>query len=220
MYKVIIGLLSVSILSSCALQPKPDPVTHTEPVLMETDTPLRTPQEMETLDIFSKILDLVETADDRRSVLPRIEELYRKIMKDYPETPLAQESHLRLISIYVDDYDPPDFSRAGRLHSDFLEKYPSSAMRNKVENALGKAFGKHAQWQSLLKLSTPAYKEYLEKGTSERPSLLFMYAEANYHLSNNAEAENAYEIVSRLFPNLVVGQNAKSILMKMKENKK
>ncbi|RJQ43514.1 MAG: hypothetical protein C4538_12100 [Nitrospiraceae bacterium] len=181
---------------------------------------MRTQQEVKSLEIFSEILDIVESTDNRRSVLPQIEELYKKIIREYPETPLAQESYLRLITIYVDEYSPPDFSKAETLYRDFLEKYPASVLQNKVENVLANAYAAHDDWQSLIKLSAPAYKEYLEKGTSSRASLLFMYAEANYNLSNYIEAERGYEIVSQLFPQLNVGKKAKSILTEMKENQR
>jgi TolA-binding protein len=59
--------------------------------------------------------------------------------------------------------------------------------------------------------------EYIEIGKRPRASMMFMYSEAHYNLGNLTEAEKGYEIVSELFPKLLVGLKSKSRLKVIRE---
>ena len=84
-------------------------------------------------------------------------------------------------------------------------------MRSNVENRLGKSLYKKAEWKKLLDLCVPTFTRYVENGRHPRASLIFMYAEANYHLGNMDEAIKGYEIAAELFPKSREGH--KSIAM-------
>ena len=159
-----------------------------------------TEREAGSLRVFSDALDLIQSSKDRKAVLPQVENLYKKIINDYYDTPLAQESYWRLISIYIDDYSPPAYEEAESLYQDFLNKYPGSPLRGFIAETLGKSYYKSAQWDKLLKVCTPAFKEYTEEGKRPKPSLMFMYAEANFNMGSVAEAERGYEIFLEVFP--------------------
>jgi len=178
----------------------------------------RPEDEQKSFEIFTEIFKITRSTRDRQSVLPRIEALYMQIIMDYPETPLAQESHWKLINIYVNEYSPPDYDKAEKLYHDFLKKYHNSPLKGVVEDTLGKSYRKHSEWSRLLTLCSPSYREYVEKKITPKASQMFMYAEANYRLDNMEEAKKVYSIVSDLFPELMVGKKSK-IMIELIEKK-
>jgi len=208
----------VIFLYSCASVPKKtDTENNTEikPPAETKTAPVPTVEESKSLEVFTSVLDLIESTDDRKSVLPQIEELYENIIRDYPEAPLAQESYWKLITIYVEDYSPPAYDKAEVKYNEFQQKYPQSYIKGFIDDTLSNSYYKNADWNGLLKLTTPVYQEYLEKGKQPRPSMMFMYAEANYNLGNIEEAGNSYKIVSELFPKLIVGIKSKQMIEKI-----
>lgn len=204
-------LISLLILMGCALTQKTIDKEKAERPIQS----VHTDQETQSSEVFNQILDLIQSSEDRQAVLPQIEELYAKIIKEYPEAPLAQESYWKLITIYVEDYSPPAYEKADNLYHEFMEKYPHSILRSFVDDTIGKSYYKHAQWDRLLKLCTPAYQEYTEKGKIPRASLIFMFSEANYNLGNLDEAVKGYKITADLFPKLTEGSRAKIMLEKI-----
>ena len=171
-----------------------------------------TSQEAGSLKVFSEILDVIESTRDRKSILPKIEELYDKIISEYPDAPLAQESYWKLITLYIEDYSPPAYDKAEARYNEFIKKYPKSALKGFLSEELGRSYYRNAMWKKLLEVCTPLFREHIEQGTRTRASLLFMYAEANYNLGNVAEAEKGYEIVVEKFPKLNEGVKSKSRL--------
>jgi len=121
--------------------------------------------------------------------------------------------------LYVDDYSPPDYEKAEPLYYEFLEKYSESPLRGFVDETLGKSYYRDAEWNKLLRLCTPAVKEYIEKGKRPRPALIFMYSEANFHMGNWVEAEKGYKIVIKLFPKLKESMKAEAMLKVIKKKK-
>jgi tetratricopeptide (TPR) repeat protein len=171
-----------------------------------------TAEETKSLNVFSEVLELIESSGDRKSVLPQVENLYMKIIKEHHDAPLAQESYWRLIAIYVDDYSPPAYEKAEPLYREFLKEYPGSPFRGFIEETLGKSYYKNAQWEKLLDVSAPAFKGYTEEGKRPKPSLMFMYAEANFNLGSFAEAEKDYRIFLEAFPKVIESMKAKKRL--------
>jgi TolA-binding protein len=210
-------LLIAALLPSCAAPPKTAEIE--KPPVEPKKKYVPTEQETKSLEVFTEILEVIEATNDRQSAIPKIEELYAGIIREYPEAPLAQESYWKLITIYVEDYSPPQYDKAEARYHDFLEKYPQSILRGMIDDTLGKSYYKSAEWNKLLELCTPAFKGYIEEGKQPRPTLLFMYSEANYHLGNFEEAEKGYEIVAELFPRLSEGMMSKKILEKIRKNR-
>jgi tetratricopeptide (TPR) repeat protein len=211
----IIVLIAV-LLSSCAAPLKTMEIE--KPPVEPEKKYVPTEQETKSLEVFTEILEVIEATNDRQSAIPKIEELYTRIIREYPEAPLAQESYWKLITIYVEDYSPPQYDKAEARYHEFLEKYPQSILRGMIDDTLGKSYYKSGDWKKLLELCTPAFKGYIEEGKQPRPTLLFMYSEANYHLGNFEEAEKGYEIVAEQFPKLSEGMMSKKILEKIKKN--
>ncbi len=218
---LLIGLLAL-LDFSCATAPEkvvPEKPVQVKKQVEGKETYVPKEEESKSLELFTEVLDLVESTDDRKSILPKIEDLYDKIISQYPDAPLAIESYWKLITIYVDDYSPPAYDKAESKYQEFLRNYPQSFLKGFIEDTLGNSYYRNAEWNRLLKLSSPSYQEYLEKGSEPRASVLFMYSEANYHLGNIIEAEKGYKIVTKLFPKLIVGIKSKKMLEKIKENR-
>jgi hypothetical protein len=95
-----IGFVSVLmfLISACAtttvvvVEKKPEPEAEAPTIeAIRGYTP--TESEVKSLEIFKEIYKLAVSSDDKRSYLPRIEELYTRIITDYPDAPLAKESY-------------------------------------------------------------------------------------------------------------------------------
>lgn len=202
----------VVIIYSCAAAPKK---AETEKAAETKKPPTPTAEETKSLEVFTSVLELIESTDDRKTVLPQIEELYENIIRDYPEAPLAQESYWKLITIYVEDYSPPAYDKAEIKYNEFQSKYPQSYIKGFIDDTLSNSYYKNSDWDGLLKLTSPVFQEYIEKGKQPRASMMFMYSEANYNLGNIEEAGKGYKIVSDLFPKLIVGIKSKQMLEKI-----
>ena len=221
MNRALVYGLALIFLTSCATVPK-----ETQQLLpKETAAPdrvtegsLRTEEEIKSLEIFTEILAISRSTRDRQSVLPQIEALYTQLIRNFPETPLAQESQWKLINIYVNEYAPPNYEKAEKVYRDFLKKYHDSPLKGVVEDTLGRSYLKHAEWNRLLTLCSSSYRGYVENKITPKASLMFMYAEANYYLGNIEQAEKAYLIVSGLFPELSVGKKSKSMIEGIEKN--
>ncbi len=176
-------------------------------------------EEKKSLEIFTEILGLVESTEDRETVMPKVEGLYEKIITEYPTAPLAQESYWKLISIYVDEYTPPNYGKAELRYGEFINKYPKSYYRGFIEDTLGNSYYKNSEWNNLLNLTAPAYEKYLESGKQPSASMLFMYSEANYQIGNMQEAEAGYTILADKFSKMIVGIKAKEMLKQIKKSR-
>ncbi|MBI4844612.1 MAG: hypothetical protein HY809_09905 [Nitrospirae bacterium] len=176
-------------------------------------------QEMMSREAFNEILQISSSAE-REEILPEMERKYLEIIGNYPDAPLAQESYYRLISIFLLDYYPPEFQKAEAHYADFLRKYPGSKFRYLVDLTLGTSYYKSKQWDKLLALVRPAYDNYLKKGSAGSPSLLFMFAEANFNLGFLDDAEAGYHAVVRLFPNFGDGVQSRARLNEISSKRK
>lgn len=208
---------------SCAAAPKKveiEEAKEVEPSPVEVQkAPVHKEEEVKSLELFTEVLDLVESSDDRKTVLPQIEELYSKIIEQYPTAPLAQESYWKLITIYVEDYSPPEYDKAEAMYYEFIEKYPQSFIKGFIEDKIGNSYYKNKEWERLLKLTAPVYQEYIDSGVQPRASMMFMYAESQYNLGNTEEAEKVYKMTEKLFPKLIVGIKSRKMIEKIEKNK-
>jgi tetratricopeptide (TPR) repeat protein len=182
------------LLSACA----------TAPVEMAKPKKVLTPAEQEkgSIKAFNEILDISRSSDKRQDILPEMEEMYARLIKDYPDAALAQESYWRMIMIYVDEYSPPLYEKAESLYNQFLTDYPDSALKNQIERTLARSYYLNAEWDKLLKFTAPEYKKYTEQGKRPFPFLLLMYAEANFRLGNFQESGDAFKIILEKFPKM------------------
>ena len=188
----------------------------TQPEKKEVETPAEvakpqvyTKEQRETLDIFTQILEIYESAENRQAAAQEAEVLYARIITEYPDTPLAQESYWKIITMSVRDYSPPDFDKAETFYNEFMAKYPGSVLKNAVNQTLINSYVRHAEWERLLKFCTPAFMEFKDEGKEPTPLVVYMYSEANYRLGNITEAEEGFKAAMELYPTISYGKMAK-----------
>lgn len=179
-----------------------------------------TKEQRETLDIFEQILEIYENAENKQAAAQKAEVLYARIIYEYPDTPLAQESYWKLITVAVRDYSPPDYRKAETYYSEFIKKYPDSVLKNAVEQTLINSYVKNAEWERLLKFCTPAFIEFKETGNEPTPLVLFMYSNANYRLGNIINAKEGFKAALKLYPNISYGKMAKKRLEEIEQIEK
>jgi len=175
--------------------------------------------EARAYEIFEMILMLSDESD-KKDVFGEIEELYLEIIQKYPDTALAQECYWRLIIHYVEKSTPPLFEKAEKMYGEFLKNYPKSAIKNLIIDTLSKGYYDNGVWEKLITLNLPVVEAFYETKKLSNPSLLFMYAEAQFNLGNPQEAEKAYESLIESFPKSRLAALSKKRLDELqKENK-
>jgi tetratricopeptide (TPR) repeat protein len=178
-----------------------------------------TNSEEKSLQLFNEIYKLVSSSPDKKSVLPEIEKLYLEIITKYPDAPLAKESYWRLVRVYMYDYSPPAFQKAELRYQEFSDKYPQSQLIKRIQEVISKGYYRNSDWNNLLRICTPEFNALKEKGQKPKPSLIYMYSEANFHLGNIEEAIEGYRALVKLYSRTNEGRKA-SIRLKEIEGKR
>ncbi|MDO9287431.1 MAG: hypothetical protein Q7T83_01420 [Thermodesulfovibrionales bacterium] len=177
-------------------------------------------QEQKVNELFGRILSLTEEAEDRQSVVPKMEALYDEIINNYPDVPLVEETYWRLIALSVEDLKPPKVDKAEKLYKDFLRRYPDSTLTFNIEQALGQFYYVNKMWDRLLRIFTPYVKKFIATGKLDRAYHLFMFSEAKFNLGDLIEAEKGYKIVIEFFPKTSEGETSQKRLEEIKKLKK
>jgi len=159
----------------------------------------RDEQAKEALSLFNTILEISQN-EEREKAIVKMTELYGKIISDYPDAPLAQESYWRIIEIYLRDYDPPRIEEAMGLYREFLKKYDKSPVQNAIETTIERFFYSKSRWNDLLEFVRPKIEHFVSTSELVSPTYMFLHAEAKYNLGDYDEATKAYKIVIRYFP--------------------
>jgi TolA-binding protein len=175
-------------------------------------------REAKAYELFNEILELTQNPDIAEA-LPKIEALYLRIIQEYPETALAQESYWRLVMLYVDKASPTEYEKAELLYHQYLQKYPNPVLKSAIEDSLSQSYIRRKKWDKVLQLYLPEINEFKEKGKLSNPNPLFMYAEAKFNLGDIVEAEKAYTDVIELFPTSYRAATAKKRLEEIKNKK-
>jgi|Deesub1362A_J573_1020465.scaffolds.fasta_scaffold00027_9 tetratricopeptide (TPR) repeat protein len=212
-YTVFISIMILVL--SCAAVPRKEVVTPEVPPPPEKKLPIAE-QEKKSWQTYEEILNMTANVD-RRTILPQMEAGYWKIINEYPDTYLAQESYLRLITMNLEDYSPPKIEKAEKLYKEFVEKYPDSRVKMFIDDIMARFYYNSRLWEKLLDFCTPHVKEYLKTGTLKTPLFLFFYSEAKFNLDDLKEAEKGYKIIRRLFPKSMEARISKKRLEEIKK---
>lgn len=191
----VVTLFLLSACTSAPIRPKGE-----EAPLVDAQEVPQEEAEQKSLELFTEVLTISASSRDRAAVLPRIEETYLRIITEYPDAPLAQESYWRLITIYLNDYAPPLYEKAEPLYRDFVSNYPKGTFTGFIQESLSKSYFRYRKWDRLLAFTEPIYLEYIREGTLPRPLVMFMYAEARYRLGHIPEAKEGFREMIRLYP--------------------
>jgi outer membrane protein assembly factor BamD (BamD/ComL family) len=167
------------------------------PAIKDTDM---TPEEQEAkvFELFNEILRL--SMQGRSTNRDAIVDLYKTIIIEYPDAPLAQEGYLRLIEMYLREFQPPEKARALHLYKWFKERYPESPAGPKIEQTITAFLYRSEDWEEILSLCRPYIKEFIETGEMESSFYMYLYSEAKYHLKDYKEAYKGYKIIISRFP--------------------
>lgn len=171
-------------------------------------------QEDRAFEEFEKVLKIIESSD-RASALPRIEAAYRNVMNKFPGSKAAQESYWRLLSLYVNDYNPPHYEEAEDLYADFGATYPESPYRSLLEETLTGSYYRNAQWEKLLSFYTPVIRKFIETGSLQSSEAMFLYSEAKLNLRDFSEAGKGYRIIISFFPDSKESMKARQRLKQL-----
>ncbi|GBD99000.1 hypothetical protein BMS3Abin07_01031 [bacterium BMS3Abin07] len=222
---VLILISALSLLSCAGMKPprKPDEKNNVPPLIQEKKVTL--PLEEQTkksLELFNEILNISQERD-RRANPDRMAELYARIINDYPGAPLAQESYMRLIGLYLRDYVPPRQREAMDLYRDYRKRYPESPLRNAVEDIISRFYYDKGEWVELKAFVSPYIKKFIETGELKTPVHLFYYSEAKFNLNDLRESYKGYEIIISKFPRTrsagISEERLKEIRKKVRERK-
>ena len=206
---VLVALLATVGFSAIALTPEGE---------QGSDYPRQQRESDKAFAIFEKILNLTEASDRKKNIL-QIETAYREIIEQYPAASITEECYWRLALIYLNDYDPPQFRKAETLYREFMRKYPASVDRYVFSDAISERYHEAHEWERLMKFHSPVIKRFIEGEKLLRPTELFMYSEAKFHMGDLAEAGKGYKIVITLFPESGESQKAKKMLNIINEEK-
>jgi TolA-binding protein len=213
---IILSVFALSIFLVAPITATSENTGEATPPVEKEQKKVTSDREAKAYEIFDEILTLTETSD-MKAVLPQIETLYLKIIKEYPDTALAQESYWRLISLNVEKSTPPEYEKAENLYQEFLKKYPGSVIKNLIEDTLSKSYYKNSKWDELLKLNLSAVNEFHKTGKLSNPGSMFMYAEAKFNLGDLTEAEKSYKTVIELFPTSSMATTSKKRIEEIKK---
>ncbi len=171
-------------------------------------------QKIRSLEVFKKILRLRESATGPE-VVKEAEALYNEIIQKYPASPLAQESYLHLIKLYLRDYSPPEIQKAETVYSKFIEQYPTSPLRARAEDLMTRFYYGFRMWKKLIHLHKGRIKKFAQTGNIDNIDYLFFYSEALYHLGDLQEAEKGYKWVIKKAPQSNTALKAKNRLQEI-----
>jgi len=220
--------LFVIILTGClpsvSRQGTPETPTERKTTTVEDTTKMTLSLEEQrkaSLEVFKKVLEIREKGPLTPESIKKIEALYQKIIKEYPQSPLTEESYVYLIILYLRDYKPPQLDRAERTYKEFIMKYPSSSVRNRIESLLSTYYYSKKMWKRIIEIHYHRIRRFIETGKIDNPYFLYIYSEAKLHLGDIEEAEKGYRWVIKLAPgtNTAVKAQARLKQIKRQQNK-
>lgn len=215
---IILNIFLLLFLSSCATAPVDREDAEPLPDKKEVFSPEE--REKKAFEKFNEVLIVKRSSMDKKTVLPKMEKLYLELIEEYPDVPVAQEGYWKLFEMYTKDYSPPLYDKAEKLYDEFVTNYPQSGLKGLVDKTLALSYYINKDWERLLKLCEPEFRKYTKEEKPPYPLLIFMYAEANFHLNNFDEAEKGFRIVMDKFPQLNENRRAKDRIQFIEKRKR
>ncbi|MEE9523996.1 MAG: hypothetical protein V3V59_04505 [Thermodesulfovibrionales bacterium] len=193
-------ILFASFLSCAGTKPSAEKEVEKPLIVEEKEVSLSFEEQKNgSLELFNKILELSKD-DVRQANLDVIVGFYIRIINNYPDAPLAQESYMRLIGVYLRDYSPPREDEVMVLYRYFKSRYPESPLKNAIEDSISRHYYRKKKWDELENFVTPYIKEFIKTGELKKPNHLFYFSEAKFNKNNYKEAYKGYSIIIKKFP--------------------
>lgn len=199
---------AICLLAAASCVPKkevaPEPIAAPAPT--EENLPLEK-QEALAMETYKQMLEL--TADTPRyEVLDQLREGYYKVINEYPDSYLAEESYFRLILHYLHDYEIPREDDAERLYKEYFAKHPKPRLNNAINDAVSRHYYEFGRWEKLARFTTPFMRAYVKEGKYQNTIYLFFYSESKFRLGEIEEARRGFRIIEKLFPETVEAKHA------------
>jgi len=175
-------------------------------------------QQKRAIEIFYNIFEL-SRAKERAANLEQMIALYYRIINQYPDVPLAQESYWRLIEMFFKDFNPPQKDKALSLYNEYRGRYPDSPLRNAVEGTITRSLYLNGYWNELLVFTSPSGEEFKDPQKLKSPLTMFYYSEAKFRLNDFKEAFRGYEVILKYFPDSRMAGTAKKRMAEINRKK-
>lgn len=156
-------------------------------------------QQKKAFELFQKILETSRSIE-RPDGLGQLEELYSQLIDTCPDTPLAHESYKLLITMQLESYSPPKKDDALILYREYIIKYPNSPLKEFIVDSIIRFLSRNKHWEDLSAVTSPLVKSDAPPKRLRKSFLLFLYAEANFHINNFQEALWGYRRNSKTIP--------------------
>ncbi|MEW6217980.1 MAG: hypothetical protein AB1634_00415 [Thermodesulfobacteriota bacterium] len=169
-------------------------------------------QQEEAVSLFGEAFRLA-TSPERDANIERLASIYRRIIHDCPDVPLAQESSWRLIVLLIRDHEPPRISDALGVYGELLTRHPDTPVRHALDNELGRFLFEKARWTDLATMQRlSGAGEDLGRAQKLSPVMLFYYSEAKWQLGDRAGARPGFQRILEDHPQTVMAATAQERL--------
>ncbi len=214
--RLALAVLGLSVLASCATAPAPPKQAPASGQL--SPMPIQE-QDKRSLESYTAILDMI-TNVPAHEVAAQLNEKYKRIIKDYPDSYYAEESYYRLIKSSIRDPWPPDFDDAERYYAEYSKNYPKPRMMVTINDFMVRSYDQYKQWDRLIRFLQPYIKKYVETGNAEPAYFMYYYSEAKFGKKEFDEARKGYQTVINLFPDSAEAKFASKRLVDLEKAEK
>ena len=142
--------------------------------------------------------------------------LYQSIIELCPDVPLAEESSLRLIEMYLRDFQPSRKDEALKQYRAFRVNYPESMLHNAAKATVERYLCGHRLWEELLAFETEAGTSLQPMIQPQSPRSVYLLSEAKYHLKDYENAKIGYELVIKYFPQSSMARQSQNRIYQIK----
>lgn len=156
-------------------------------------------QEEMSIQKYNDILELTANANELE-VAPKLQEQYRQLIKDYPDSFYAEESYFRLMKHSIKYSWPPNIEAAEGYYMEYVKNYEKPRLLNVMNDYMVRTYYFYEEWTRLVNFLQPYVKHYIETGDAKPVHFMYYYSVAKLNLKEYDEARRGFETVIELFP--------------------
>jgi len=196
--------LAIAIMVSCAPQTKKTGLPP-EPIQEEMPAEIQEELSMASFELLlSRTQDL--SMKERRPIL---EKGYYQMIEKFPDSFLSEESHMRLILLYMEQFNPPQVEKAEQIYRDYYQNYPQPRLGRAINETMARSYYNVGEWRRLEEFCVPFVKRYLESKDVNNSLYMYYYSEAKFNQGELLEAERGFRMLSRDFGDSGLGGTAR-----------
>ncbi len=157
-------------------------------------------QQEQAFRIFNRILEVRRGAKTLEEAVRKTEPMYLEIINEYPDAPIAQESCLRLIELYLRDYNPPAVEKAEEIYRTFQKRYNQPFLKDRIEKTFTRFYYANRMWDRIIELNKKRIRKFINTGRLDDPYYLLVFSDARYYTGKVSEAVKGYRWIIQKFP--------------------